>query len=193
MIKGSASLSGKTLDCFCALFILYLKWIEKYPVQKEKINTEIDNFKEKEDCRIKKVVPDLGVFLANFLVSDHDWDSKLAEAYLQETIVRNSKWVIEKYKELGNITPDPRIDNSRKQKTIIASQNAFSLLLFILDYASIVKKIDDRELEAYYGHLNEESKDKILDCLRDIKNMKKQFTWGYIQIPILTLVIYTIE
>jgi hypothetical protein len=85
----------------CFLFLL-----QKHPELEAGIVRSIDNFIQKEECRVKEVQPNLGCILALLSGTDKRKFKDIAEAYFSEQLDRQVLWILKQVPELVNAPKD---------------------------------------------------------------------------------------
>uniref|UniRef100_A0A6B2KY89 UBC core domain-containing protein n=1 Tax=Arcella intermedia TaxID=1963864 RepID=A0A6B2KY89_9EUKA len=127
MMSGNLHASMKALEGYCQFHRFFLHFVEEYPALLGKIEGTIEGFINDPNLRIKKVVPNLGEFLAYLTVTDRFGWEDIREAYLSENFDRNVKWIIEKKPHLAK--PSPTINN-RVEQTFECTTTSLRLLMF---------------------------------------------------------------
>jgi ubiquitin-protein ligase/Mg-chelatase subunit ChlD len=94
--------SIKALEGFCSMHHLLLAFTKKYPGIKDVATRKVKRFIDNPQMRDKEVTPDIGELMIDVALSDYSWDD-FSPAWLQETFVRNARWICAKYPNLLKI------------------------------------------------------------------------------------------
>lgn len=99
-------------------------------------NKKVDKFVRHESGRKKQSVPDLGRFLPQILLANTSW-GLLQNPLFEELFARNSKWIVQQYPRLGNIS---RYFNDRAKCSWECAATGLKLTGFQIKYALRVKE-----------------------------------------------------
>ncbi|KAL3904266.1 MAG: hypothetical protein SGILL_010135, partial [Bacillariaceae sp.] len=119
--------SPKSFDAFVRIHRLFLALAEKYPSIRKEALSRLGAFVSKEENRLKKNVPSLGLILPLLMILDESqfgWP-KIRGSFLLETFDRCALWIcranpfLEKtHKEVTTEELDTRVDLSRKSMAV---------------------------------------------------------------------------
>ena len=178
IMKDNLNASIKAIETYCSFHRLLIEYIKRNPELKEFIDIDVQEFIEREEGRIKKRVPDLGVFLSKLMVSEIIWGPEIAQAYFDESIIRNMRWMIDKYPELGKQTEDPEIDKKRVPRTLLAVKVSFNILFFHIEFLNHMRKhgcVTISQMadtyDEFFGKLSDISKGELLEDIFNIKSL----------------------
>eukprot|EP01043_Picozoa_sp_COSAG02_P041923 COSAG02_NODE_3521_length_6619_cov_27.887117_2_plen_1107_part_00 len=107
MEKGETSrfASEKSLLGFCALHHMLLELAVKYPIITQRAEHWVNEFASHESCRNKHVIHDLGeLLILLYLCPANSW-AEIAPVFIQEVLIRNVRWNIDKDKSLALMEP----------------------------------------------------------------------------------------
>jgi ubiquitin-protein ligase/Mg-chelatase subunit ChlD len=94
--------SIKAIEGFCSIHHLLLAFADKYPDIITVANNKVKRFIEDPQMRDKEVTPDIGELMIDVALSKYSWDD-FSPAWLQETFIRNARWICAKYPNLLDI------------------------------------------------------------------------------------------
>ena len=104
------SASQKSFEGFTRIHRLFLALSEEYPSIKDEAVRRLNLFINREDCRTKNKLPNLGQILPLLMVvnpNECSW-AKIRATYLQETFDRCVLWVCKKHPHLERTTEDKK-------------------------------------------------------------------------------------
>lgn len=88
--------SHRALEGYIAFHRLLIYFVQEDPGLKKKIDSQISDFIHFKHERTKSRIASLGELVAMLSVSSYKW-SDVSDAYMDEILIRNVKWVIQKY------------------------------------------------------------------------------------------------
>jgi len=126
-MKGEMHESIVALEGYTMFYHLLLAFIEKFPELQVLIDSKVENFRRGEEFRNKKIIPNLGHWIACLAASNkYSWRD-LCTSYLRENFDRNAKWILKKHFELH----DPKIPMAnRLKRSLSASLVSLKLCMF---------------------------------------------------------------
>lgn len=123
---------------------------------------------------------DLGDFLPLLLVSEKRWKD-IATVYLEEHLDRNVLWYCRKHTELAKTEYDEKIDKTRNQLTLEATQVSQRLLMFNVYFLEQVGRPQKLFIDAIaerfdqrFGYPPASIESQMQEAIQDIKDVK---TW----------------
>ena len=126
--------SEKALLGFTSFHHLLLKLAADYPIIQERAQHWVDEFSRSRARRSKLVIHDLGEFLVLlYLCPEGSWE-RLAGAFLQESWLRNVRWMLDpRHGDAGVLAvleTDGSVSDYRMKRTMQASATSKRLLMF---------------------------------------------------------------
>lgn len=125
--------SEKALLGFTSFHHLLLKLASEHPVIQERAEFWVHEFTRSPARRSKLVIHDLGEFLVLlYLCREGTW-AKLANHFLEETFVRNVRWILDEQNGDAGVLAVLELDNTstyRLDRTLQASATSIRLLMF---------------------------------------------------------------
>lgn len=186
VMSGKAHASIKALRGYCLFHRLLLEFVKEFPELREFCNEQVGKFISDEKSRHKDVVPNLGEMLCYLAVSNkYSWKD-VKDAYLEESVVRNVFWILNRYPELEQEShPEVTLADRLKYSFEVSkvSQKLCSFHQWFLDNVAhpsgmtpdeISKRYDDN-----YGRPSNESEDQFLtvvDKINKIASYKDFYT-----------------
>ncbi|KAJ4457654.1 putative Ubiquitinconjugating enzyme subfamily protein [Paratrimastix pyriformis] len=133
MLLDHIHVSTKSLTGFCWFYRMLVEMGRIHPEIPKLAREKVDAFMADETNRHKDAVPDMGQFMAMWLISGRTW-AELQGPLLEERWARDVFWIIKKYPELAKIE-DPKDpawvdDEDRAVKSFVASANSLRHVAF---------------------------------------------------------------
>lgn len=181
--RNNLSANDKFIDGYFALYRLLAQYARDEPALCRHVDEQLKQFGTNPDKRVKAVVPNLGEFLVNLLISQYTW-GHIAQAFVQESDARNVFWYgvgnrqnPPSYPEL--IDPRNKDDRRRCEKTFAASEIGRHLIMFQVRFCQVAKSLTAEVLESNRGLAPQELRGALKSMYGDIL---KVGNWeGYIR------------
>ncbi|KAF3939956.1 hypothetical protein ABW19_dt0208502 [Dactylella cylindrospora] len=135
--------SEKSIIAYCQLFYLLMRLTKRTPQIRKDAFEVINGFRLHTERRKKDVVPDLGHFIVQLLLvngtvdtqdpnpafhKEFSWPTQIAGPYLQEVMIRNVRWVLDKNPGL-EYSKHVSV-NQRLEETFEYSKTSVRLVMF---------------------------------------------------------------
>jgi len=146
MLLDRIHVSTKSLTGFCWFFRMLVQMMREHPEIPKLAREKILAALSAEQNRDKDAIPDLGTFLATWIMTDIPWE-EMRPAILQERFDRDVFWILRKYPELGKLDVE---DEDRATKSFVSSTTSLRHVLFFANIARFV-----RPIQVFAGLLDE--------------------------------------
>lgn len=142
MCSGSMHESVAALELYFQLFHLLLSVALAMPPLLATLQTRVQTFLARPECRDKRHAPSLGELLPLVPIADVAWSDAVVPI-LEEAFVRNARWALRAFPELADTQADFRGNVAaphRLAKTLKANATSLRLLAFHAQVARIVRE-----------------------------------------------------
>lgn len=177
LVKSGASINA--LQYYFASHRLLIAFVTKYPELLEMANATVSKFAESPHYRSKRECPDLGCLLMLLTVTTTVSWRDIAQAYMQESFVRNAPRAMEKAPELATPHPDPVVDGLRNDKTFLVTRVSLYIAMLQVYFLEHIGRPKDVKLEqvasrydSLYGRLPVKIREDFLETIKSILNTK---------------------
>lgn len=177
LVKSGASINA--LQYYFASHRLLIAFVTKYPELLETANGVVSKFAESQHYRSKRECPDLGCLLMLLTVTTTVSWRDIAQAYMQESFVRNAPRAMEKAPELATPHPDPVVDGLRNDKTFLVTRVSLYIAMLQVYFLEHIGRPKDVKLEqvasrydSLYGRLPVKVREDFLETIKTILNTK---------------------
>lgn len=177
LVKTGASINS--LQYYFASHRLLIAFVTKYPELLETANSVVSKFAESPHYRSKRECPDLGCLLMLLSVTTTVSWRDIAQAYMQESFVRNAPRAMEKAPELATPHPDPTVDAMRNEKTFLVTRVSLYIAMLQVYFLEHIGRPKDVKLatvaasyDSLYGRLPVKVREDFLEMIKSILNTK---------------------
>ena len=177
LVKSGASINA--LQYYFASHRLLIAFVTKYPELLETANATVSKFAESPHYRSKRECPDLGCLLMLLTVTTTVSWRDIAQAYMQESFVRNAPRAMEKAPELATPHPDPVVDGLRNDKTFLVTRVSLYIAMLQVYFLEHIGRPKDVKLEqvasrydSLYGRLPVKVREDFLEMIKSILSTK---------------------
>jgi ubiquitin-protein ligase len=180
LIKINVNINA--LQYYFASHRLLIAFGKKYPEILAAADRIATKFAESPHHRSKRECPDLGCFLMLLTISQNVAWRDVAQAYMQESFVRNAPRAMEKAPELATPVPNEAVDNLRNEKTFLVTRVSLGIAMlqcYFLEHIGRPKGVNLDQVaatyDALYGRLPVKVREDFLEAIKGILNIK---TWA---------------
>jgi len=141
MMKGVTHNSEKALEGYIGFHHMFLRLCDRYPIIRREVEAQIYNFKNFDSRRHKEYVPDLGEFFCLLSVSDEFSFQDIVLPLVEETMCRNTRWLLEAYPYLSSLSSEQSLKAVFKS-SVVGRRILMFHAWFLQNIATPLKKDD---------------------------------------------------